>query len=85
MGIFELLSNMHENTSVSNEYFNRLAFTVIRRLSNILIYFDTDQKAWLIRAPPDEVGGGPIVIALSVRLSVRPSVCLSVRLSVCPS
>ena len=39
----------------------------------------------LFRALPDEVGGGPIVITLSIclpiPLSISPSVCLSVCLS----
>ena len=33
-----------------------------------------DYEPGFIRAPPDEVSGGPIVITLSVRLSFRQSV-----------
>ena len=39
--------------------------------------------ALLLRAQPDEVGGGPIENTLSIHLSVHPSICQSVIVS-CP-
>ena len=36
-----------------------------------------DGEMGIFRALPDEVGGGPLVITLSIHLSVCPSVCPS--------